>query len=359
MSLFLLLFTYILANDGATCKRCHPIIDSEFQHSFHKKSSIYEDTVHKAVWDKHPAKQKGNYTCAKCHTPDKTDTHAGITCISCHQIKAIKEHPKSNENVYESKAKTFYSAQKGRETEKVVFKEEGTWLGINKTTTGSPYHSIDYTHQDYYTGNVCMGCHSHKENGHGFSVCQTDKGKEASKENCITCHMPKVQGSATTIRQSKTHAFHGFSGARNAPEMLTKYVDISYKKTENGFDVRITNNAPHHLLTHPLRVVALKTTLTHNGKQTALKTHTFVKILGHKGKPAMPWIADEIFKDNMLKGNETRVIHFDTALHSDDTLDVRLGFHIVNPKAAPKLGLDKDKTLTKFTLLKHQYFKIP
>ncbi|MCK9492119.1 MAG: cytochrome c family protein, partial [Sulfurimonas sp.] len=75
--------------DTATCHKCHPTIVEEFESSMHKKSSIYEDKIHKAVWDKHPSKEKNDYTCAKCHTPNATDEASqkeGITCISCHTI---------------------------------------------------------------------------------------------------------------------------------------------------------------------------------------------------------------------------------------------------------------------------------
>ncbi len=76
----------------------------------HRKSSIYDDKVHKAVWDKHPSKEKDDYTCAKCHTPnaDKDSQHKGITCISCHTIQSVEKHAKVNKNVYTDKNKTFF-----------------------------------------------------------------------------------------------------------------------------------------------------------------------------------------------------------------------------------------------------------
>lgn len=51
----------LMANQGVkseTCKSCHPTIYSEFYGSSHRKSSIYEDPIHKAVWDIHPLKEK-------------------------------------------------------------------------------------------------------------------------------------------------------------------------------------------------------------------------------------------------------------------------------------------------------------
>jgi len=356
-----LFLNFLLANDISTCKSCHPIIYNEFQKSFHKKSTIKEDAVHKAVWDKHPAKAKGNYKCAKCHTPNVTEEHPndGITCLSCHTIIKVEEHVKSNKNIYETKDKTLYSAEKGMENKKVVYEEKSSWLGLVKETKGSPYHDIDYRNKNFYTGKVCMGCHSHKQNGKGFDVCRTNpKGAENEEYNCISCHMPKVEGSATTIRESKTHAFHGFAGSRNAPELLAKHVGISYKKSEVGFTITVENRAPHNLLTHPLRVVQLKTKLKRDGKSMTLKTETFVKVIGTENKPSMPWLATQVVKDNMIKANERRDISFDTKLQSGDEIETTLGYYIVNPKVIKKLNLEDHKELRHFITLKREYFKV-
>ena len=360
LTLIVLLSIQLSATDDAsTCKGCHPTIYNEFQNSFHKKSSIKDDKVHAAVWNKHPAKAKGNYKCAKCHTPNNV-SHEGMTCITCHTITGIEEHPKANKNIYETKPKTLYSAEKGMEDKKVIYQEKSSWFGMVKESTGSPYHDIDYTNKSYYTGKVCMGCHSHKQNGKGFDVCRTDiEGAENIESNCITCHMPKVSGSSTSIRQSKTHAFHGFAGVRNNPEMLAKYIDISFTKEAKGFNITVENKAPHNLLTHPLRVVQLKTILKRNRKAEPLKTETFVKVIGTDNKPSMPWLATQVIKDNMIKANEKRVVNFEKELQSGDEVESILGFYIVNPKVAPKLGLEKEKALTSFTILKHNYFKVP
>ena len=360
-SLFTFYTVQLLANNINTCQSCHPIIYNEFQQSFHKKSTIKEDKVHKAIWDKHPAKAKGEYKCAKCHTPNASNEneHQGITCITCHTITGIEEHPKANKNIYETKEKTLYSAEKGMEEKKIVYEEKSSWLGLVKETKGSPYHDIDYRNKNFYTGKMCMGCHSHKQNGKGFDVCRTDiKGTKDEKSNCISCHMPKVEGSATTIRVSKEHAFHGFAGVRNAPELLAKHIDISYKKSENGFTITLENKAPHNLLTHPLRVVQLKTTLKRDGKTVALKTETFVKTIGTENKPSMPWLATQVVKDNMIKANEKREILFDSKLQSGDEIETTLGYYIVNPKAAKKLGLEDSTELSSFKALKSQYFKV-
>ncbi len=71
-----LLIIFIILNinasefvESSNCKGCHPIIYGEFYNSSHRKSSIFENKVHKAMWDLHPDKKNEKYTCAKCHTP--------------------------------------------------------------------------------------------------------------------------------------------------------------------------------------------------------------------------------------------------------------------------------------------------
>ena len=364
-TLFLLLFfslsLFATTSKTDSCQKCHPTIVSEFESSMHRKSSIYDDKIHKAVWDKHPAKKKSNYKCAKCHTPNaktQNEAHQGISCITCHTIKDVQQHTKSNKNIYETKPKTFYSAEVGRENEKVTYKTTTTWWG-NKTTVGSAYHDIDYTNRQFYTGEMCMGCHSHKQNSKKFMVCSTEKPDvKNTKENCITCHMPKILGTATTVRISETHRFHGFAGSRVKPKMLSKYVELSLKKEKAGFSINIKNDAPHNLLTHPLREVQIRVTLVRDSLKTELQTHTFEKIIGHNNKPSMPWLATAVVKDTMIKANETRTISFKNSLQPGDRVEVILGYYLVNPKALKKLNLDTEKELKKFTILKSENFSI-
>jgi hypothetical protein len=363
-----------------TCKGCHPTIYKEFTKSAHKKSTIYNDAIHKSVWDIHPASKKNKYACAKCHTP--TDTRVlnalkedkpavlsndsaqneGISCVSCHSINSIEKHAKPHDkNILidnNNKRPTLYAASEEKRGTTVKYETKSTFLGMFKSTTGSPYHDIDYSNDIFYNGKVCMGCHSHKENKHNQNICTTEaKGAIDEKSNCITCHMPQVQGSATTIVQSKTHTFHGFSGTRNKPEMLAKYLKIDYKQTTNGFAITLKNEATHNLLLHPLRLGKLNIKIrTNDRKIKVLKSIPFLKVLGHKGKPAMPWIATEIYKDNMLKAGEVRTINYDTAVTTGDNIEVEFGYYLVNPKVQKKLNLINNEEATRFNILKRKLF---
>jgi len=369
------LFALSQFQSSKVCQKCHPLIYKEHFSSQHRKASIFNDEIHKAVWDKHPLKQKERYSCAKCHTPndeklisalknnlpampvDNQAQQEGVSCVSCHNIKAIEQGVKSNTNIITTNKKILFSA---RESEKDVhakkYETQKSMFGFVSRKSGSPFHEIDFSNELYYNGNVCMGCHSHKENANKLQVCVTDmKGHDNSeKENCITCHMPKVKGSFSTISESKTHRYHGFTGSIHKPKMLEKYVELHFEKTEYGFSITIENKANHPLLLHPLRVGVLKVSLKRDAKTQELKSVQFARVIGKDKKPAPPWIATKVLKNTQIQAKESRVIHFNTHLEKGDEIDVRLGQFIVNPKALKKL----ERKSAAFKLLKEEVFYV-
>ena len=250
----------VLAN--TTCKKCHPKIYKEYQNSIHSQSSIYKDAVHKAVWDRHPDKAKNNYKCAKCHSPSDHDLITGthklsdneiqqtepISCQTCHTIQSVEKHSKANKNHFIDKKKYFYSANKAKKGTKVIFKEESHLLGMFKTKIGSPYHDIDYTNEGYYNGDICMGCHAHKQNAKGLAVCDMEVKQGDSKETCISCHMPKVQGSLANQKHSLTHAFHGISIHSATPKELSKYITLSLTQKKRILSESIADDAVNRLV---------------------------------------------------------------------------------------------------------------
>ena len=385
INILLVMISFITLNaqeslvSSETCKGCHPTIYSEFYNSAHRKSSIFEDPIHNAIWNKHPNKAKNKYTCNECHTPsdvritnalkyakdaspvkNNVQTKEAISCVFCHSINIIEKHAKPynkiilNNNV-NVKRPILYAANKNNRKGKILYKEEKSFFGIFKKTSGSPFHDIDYTNKDFYTGNMCMGCHAHFENSHKQNICTVEQaGASNEKQNCITCHMPQVKGSATTIKITKQHTFHGFAGTRNKPEMLAKYIDFKLNKTNDNFELTITNKATHNLLLHPLRLGKLNVRVN----TTKLKSTSFMRILGKNKKPAMPWLATNVLKNTMLKANESRTIKYNTKLKSGDTVEVELGYFLVNPKMHKKLNLQNNEEVTKFNTIKIQYFNI-
>lgn len=339
-------------NIDNTCKSCHLNIYNEYYSSIHSASAPKDDTIHKAVWDKHPNKAKNDYTCKECHTPNETEK--SISCVDCHTISSIKEDKIHNHNIKTSKEKYFYSADMKQKGEIKKFKKDDSFLGLFSKSSGSPYHTIDYSNQNFYDGKVCMGCHSHNTNDKAIDACRVTM--PTNKEtNCITCHMPQVNGSATSIKITKTHAFHGFAGVHNAPQMLDKYLEIKILQTKNGFDISLHNVSPHPFLLQPLRVAMLNIKI--NSKK--LPSIIFARVLGdEKNNPAMPWNATKVLSDTMLKADEKRNFHFTEKLKSGDTVEAEFGFFIVNPKSKEKLELQSNKTANKFTVFKSEILKI-
>jgi len=379
--IFLLFLGSIYANSefesSKTCKACHPIIYGEYFDSAHRKGSIFEDDIHKAIWDLHPDKEKSIYTCNECHTPsdtriqnaldndkyampekDKAQIQEAIGCVYCHSITDIEKHSSTyDKNILTKEHKMMYAADKNNRNKKIVYKVESSFFGMVKKTVGSPFHNIDYSNEGYYTGKMCMGCHAHFENKHGLNICDVDEsGAKSEEKNCITCHMPQVRGSATTIKITGKHAYHGFAGVRNKPEMLSQYLNIEFDKIGNRFEIKVTNQAPHDLLMHPLRLGELKIRVNNGQKTINLKTTPFYRVLGNKNKQTMPWDATQTLKDTMLKANETRVITFNTKLYRGDVVEAQFGYYLVNPKMIKKLKLESSEEAKKFFILKTMFF---
>jgi len=370
--LFLLLNTQTYATlENTTCKKCHPIIYNEYQSSMHAKASIYKDPVHKAVWDKHPAKPKNNYKCAKCHTPSDHNLISGkskladneiqqnepISCQACHTIESVETHTKINKNKYIKKKKYFFSADKSKKGKKITFKEESSFFGLITKTSGSPYHDIDYSNKNFYDGGMCLGCHDHKQNAKGFSVCDLQIEQNNTKETCISCHMPQIQGSFVNLKNTKTHAFHGITIHTTDISLLSKYIKLSLSKISNGFEIGIENKANHTLFTQPLRLNQLRVSIKREGKKIPLKTKDFIRIIGKNGKIAMPWVAESELKNTLIKAHEIRKVTYTTTLKKGDNVVVEFGYYLVNPKAAEKLDIT-DKSVTKFIVLSKKRFTI-
>ena len=340
------------------CKACHTQIYDEFSGSMHMHSTPQKDPIHNAVWSKHPANKKmQHYGCGKCHTPAANNlddmlqkgkkalpdienkTHQeGISCAYCHRIKDIELHKKHNTNIISEKEKSFY--------------------GTRETHIDSPYHSIVTEGNEHMkNGNVCIGCHSHKKNKHRLNVCSTNIANEMDGANCVSCHMPKVKGSVSTLHETKMHTFHGFAGSHYNSEMLQQYVDISVVRAINNFIINIDNRTSHALLLHPLRTAVLKVTLTRDGKMTPLRDEIFVRVIGHNGKPAMPWKASVTLRDTMIQANEKRAVRYDLKLQKGDKVNVVLGWYLVNPKVVKKLNLQDEKIATEFITFKTELFE--
>ena len=357
-----------ISNESKVCQKCHPIIYNEYYDSSHRKASVYNNPIHKAYWDKHPKDEKG-YTCAKCHTPtDKVAVETGtltsnsvqreepISCVYCHTIKEVDKGEMSNTNISTGEKKEFFTAEKSKKGSKTAaFETESSWFGLVKTSKSSPYHKIDYNNENYYNGNVCMGCHSHTNNEHNFDVVMLDAMISKNDENsCITCHMPQVMGSKVTLRDSKTHAYHGIAGIYHKSGEMGKYIDFKVSQEDQGFVVSVINTSNHALFGQALRQGELKVSIRRGKEEMVLKPFIFTRILAADGVESMPWQANSTLKDTLIYAK--KAITFDTKLQKGDTLVLTLGVRLLSAKGAQALGLEDNKEVRKFRVLKTEKF---
>jgi len=356
----------LIANESKVCQKCHPIIYGEYAKSSHKNASIYNNPIHKAMWDKHPQNEKG-YTCAKCHTPsdikalenakitkNSVQTDEAISCIYCHTIKMIEEGDESNTNILSSKHREFYTAEKGKKG-KAEFKTVTSWFGLVKESSASPFHKIDYSNENYYTGNVCMGCHSHTNNEHSFDISMLDAAiSDTDKNTCITCHMPQVPGTKVTLLNTKTHAYHGIAGIYHNTKSMGNYIEFKVSKNSSGFGVKVINKSNHALFGQVYRQGILKAEIIRDKKSIELEPFIFERILAKDGKEVMPWDADTTLKDTLIYAK--RDVVFNKVLQEGDTLKLVLGVKRISESGIKKLGLENTKDISTFKILKIQKF---
>jgi hypothetical protein len=356
----------LLANDKAhsyapnsACQACHPAIYEEYTASQHNNSTVFKDPIHASVWKNHPKNLKmKQYGCGKCHTPAADNLDAmltkgqtalpdpknatqndGIACAYCHRIKSIEHHAKTNTNVIDPQEKRYY--------------------GTLRSHIDSPFHAIATEGNAHMAnGNVCIGCHSHKKNKWGLNVCSTNIANELDGANCVSCHMPQVKGSVSVMRETESHAFHGFPGTHSHSDMLADHIDLSLVRNIDHFIVNIDNRTSHALLLHPLRRAVLKVRVERGGKTTGLPDEVFERVIGKNGKPAMPWAADSEVKNTMIGHNEKRAVTYAFKLQEGDRVEAVLGYYLVNPQVVAKLGLSNDKAATDFHILKTKGFTV-
>lgn len=368
--LFLPLFflcNALYANESKVCQKCHPIIYEEYYTSSHRNSSTTNNPIHKAMWEAYPKDEKG-YTCAKCHSPSDSEalqkgilleneiqSEEPISCVFCHTIKNVQEGEHANINITTGEKQEFYTAENGKKGN-ATYETKSSWFGLLKEPKSSPYHKIDYDNEGYYSGNICMGCHSHTNNEHGFDIIMLDAliNKE-DKNSCVTCHMPQVLGTKVTINGTQTHAYHGIAGIHQMSEKMGAYIEFQISKKSNAFVVTLINKANHALFGHSLRQGILKATINRGGKNIELEPFVFERVLAKDGKEAMPWNANSVLKDTLIYAKKD--VTFAQELQKGDKLTLTLTAQRISEQGAKKLGVEAKKELTKSRVLKSEKFE--
>jgi len=329
-----------------SCNECHENIYREHKNTMHHKSSLFKDEVHRKVKNAvNPAK----YQCAICHMPatknlrdvmsgkkqpDSTKHRQadGVSCFFCHQISKI----------YNSKAhKINFSNYKGE--------KKPTVFGNLKKPYESNEHYTD-SNEIYKNSEVCMGCHSHKQNSKGFEVCNT-KNEYDKTSDCIGCHMPKTPG--TIEKKDKgirdKYASHEFLGVHSL-EMVKKAVKLELSYKDETIELTITNKMGHSIITHPMRLKFAKTVVHRDGKviwsnfkESPIedKEATFIIVFkDSEDKASMPHHAIGYKMNRNLKASQSKTVKYNVpGLKKGDEITTTWISYVINPKIAKKLDI--------------------
>ncbi len=353
---FLLLCTITLNAkymDSESCNECHEDIYYEHSKSMHYKSSLFKDDVHKKMRDK---VNKKKYSCALCHMPatsnlagvirgidqpnpkDKRQTD-GVSCAYCHQISKIYHGKTYNIN--------FSSAKHD---------EKPTMFGNLEKPDDSDKHHAEHN-EIYKNSEVCMGCHSHKENKLEFQVCNTlDQHDKTS--DCIGCHMPKAPGGNEKFnkRGRDEYATHNFLGI-HSQAMVKKAVELKLSYEKESIKLEIINKMGHSIITHPMRLKFVKTVVKRdskiiwsNFKKSPIedKEASFIIVFKDaEDKAAMPHTAMGYKLNQNLKAMSAKTVRYVVPeLQKGDVITSTWISYIINPKIAQKLEIT-DEAVTK------------
>jgi len=312
----------------------------------HHKSSIFKDEVHRKVKEK---VNKEKYSCALCHMPatknlssmirgmEQPDPKSvrqkdGVSCFYCHQINRVYHGTTYNIN--------FYSYKNG---------EKPTFMADLNNPDSSDKHDSK-KNKIYQNSEVCMGCHSHKQNALEFEVCNTQDAQGATSD-CIGCHMPKEAGGAEKYnkRGRDTYASHQFLGI-HSPEMVKRAVELKLSHSTNGLNLEIINKMGHRIITQPMRLKFVKTIVKRKGAviwsnfaKSPLedKEATFIIVFKDKeGKKTMPNRAVGYKINRNLQAMQSKTVHYEIEdLKSGDLVEATWISYIINPKIAQKLKI--------------------
>ncbi|WP_417911794.1 multiheme c-type cytochrome [Candidatus Electronema sp. TJ] len=336
------------------CAACHSEIYKEWQESFHAKSSVHEDSAHKAMhqaFSKFLTDQgkKANYHCAACHAPMADNLKAlmsgeaapdsgnwtqtdGVGCTFCHRIEAV---------------------DKGKNFDQYTLGKDGAYHTSRPANPKAPHPTAQSPL--FADGKVCMGCHSQYINPHEVPVCvMTEEGIG----NCVTCHMPPTEGAPAVGSTAKIHASHRVLGGHDL-DMLQKAAALDLKIEGGGKEravVVTVKNITEHTFpsTNPMRMAFVKVrtkdkngaVIWENFKEDPLKEDkqaVFFKAFKAGDKVGVPsWAAEGLAFDTRLKVGETRSLSYPIYSPEISEIEAELIYLLFPPKAIDTFGIPKD-----------------
>jgi hypothetical protein len=336
------------------CVRCHLDIYKEFKHSAHHHANILNNAAHRAMWQSNPLSREQKYLCAKCHAPateeidqvvegkekisqEDHSAEDGISCAFCHRIKDVHPTEKGDHYIIDSQKRHYYGGRKSRQK--------------------SDFHQIDSNNTTFQSGSICLTCHAHHKKQKILVSNPTEKGYEnfcifsqietnITAEGCISCHMPEVEGSFTDRYTTPTHRSHRFLGLRNRFKGIERYLDINLTRSGEVLSVALINRMPHAMILHPTRMFKLQVFV--DGKLRYEKV--FEKESRQKHVRPFVWLKERVVYADNLAAKDRYLYHL--TLHPEDKqVKAVLGYYLIKPEIAQRIGLTNKKDTTFHILL--------
>jgi len=364
-------FSNVLAEDktllrhvsATECKTCHEEIYSQWKASMHANSTALKDPIHGAFYnavvgspEQEDLKKGGKYpVCLQCHAPTaakdgKTDLTAlpvyneGVNCVTCHTITAFKGTKKPEGGLQ--------LGMKAYEFSDTSLQGPGT----NHTSPNWQHPIFQNTANPAIikTNAVCMGCHDKRKNSNKVALCQTgdEIAKSAGTTNCLSCHMPVVNGKVD-------HSLMGGHSAKMVGKGLVMTMTSSFSNTKTlAVSIKLANQLPHNLPTGaPFRNIFVKLTgFDKEGKEVwqssqshPAKDDKQAMLMYHlgddKGNAAPPPKATQVLGDTRLKPYETRELKYSLANNNIAKLRAVAYYDLVLPGMKKKFPKPEHKGL--------------
>lgn len=344
------------------CKTCHEDIYTQWKGSMHANSTALKDPIHGAFYsavignpEQEGIKKNGKFpVCLQCHAPaaakdGKTNLAAmpvyneGVNCVACHTISRFKGTKKAGGGL-------------NLGTQAYEFSETSLQGPGTSHTTPDWQHPIfqNSANPDIFKTNaVCMGCHDQRKNSNKVALCQTG-GEIASSDgdtNCLSCHMPTVNGKAD-------HSLLGGHSAKMVSKGLLMSMATHKKNNTLEVSIKLTNQLPHNFPTGaPFRNVYIKLTgYDKQGKEiwSSSQSHPakddkkamLMYSLGDaEGNPAPPPKATQVLGDTRLKPHETRELNYSLARGEITKLKAVAYYDLLLPPMKKKFPKPEHKDL--------------
>lgn len=319
--------------DASRCLPCHQSIVDEWTQAMHAQSTAERNPLYAMMVAKATEKvgEGAPKKCGTCHAPSGLGTSPrerdGVTCLTCHELKA--DHP-------------------------------GQLSGIR------PPQSFARPSAGNTDSNaLCLSCHGEFKSPDGFDVCTT--GAEHAEhtaattaagapQNCVDCHMPTAAGPSVFRGGKKDHRSHRFPAARAG--LLAGQAAVlaaTRDATTNEIVVEIKPGSIGHALPtgNPMRfVVATVEAKDAEGKVLwrnhgddlppfdageALLMRIFSDADGNR--PVPPFAAAGESEDRRLQPGQVRSLRYPIPPNTAK-VDVSLTYHLGPAKTLKAAGVD-------------------